>query len=34
MPGEYHRLRVDDYRVVYVVEGDLINVSRVDRVTV
>jgi hypothetical protein len=32
--GEYHRLRVDDYRVVYVVEGDLIAVSRADRVSV
>ena len=30
--GEYHRLRVDAYRVVYVIEGDLITVSRVDRV--
>ena len=29
--GEYHRLRVGRYRVVYVVEGDLITVSRVDR---
>lgn len=32
--GEYHRLRVGVYRVVYVIEGDLITVSRVDRVTV
>jgi mRNA-degrading endonuclease RelE of RelBE toxin-antitoxin system len=31
--GEYHRLRVGPYRVVYVVEGDLITVSRVDRLT-
>jgi mRNA-degrading endonuclease RelE of RelBE toxin-antitoxin system len=30
--GEYHRLRVRSYRVVYVVEGELITVSRVDRV--
>jgi mRNA-degrading endonuclease RelE of RelBE toxin-antitoxin system len=30
--GEYHRLRVGDYRVVYVVESELITVSRVDRV--
>ena len=30
--GEYHRLRVGSYRVVYVVEGELITVSRVDRV--
>lgn len=32
--GEYHRLRVGDYRVVYVVEGDLITVARVDVVAV
>lgn len=25
--GEYHRLRVGDYRVMYVVEGDLVTVS-------
>lgn len=31
--GEYHRLRVGSYRVVYIVEGDLITVSRVDRVS-
>jgi mRNA-degrading endonuclease RelE of RelBE toxin-antitoxin system len=30
--GEY-RLRVGSYRVVCVVEGELITVSRVDRVT-
>ena len=29
--GEYHRLRVGSYRVVYVVEADLITVGRVDR---
>jgi hypothetical protein len=29
--GEYHRLRVGLYRVVYIVEGDLITVERVDR---
>lgn len=29
--GEYHRLRVGSYRVMYAVEGDLITVSRVDR---
>jgi mRNA interferase RelE/StbE len=29
--GEYHRLRVFSYRVVYVIEDDLITVSRVDR---
>jgi len=28
--GEYHRLRVGSYRVVYIVEPDLITVSRVD----
>ncbi len=31
--GDYHRLRVGPYRVVYVIEGDLITVERVDRVT-
>jgi len=30
--GEYHRLRVGIYRVVYVVEANFITVSRVDRV--
>jgi hypothetical protein len=30
--GEYHRLRVGRFRVVYVVEDDLITVERVDRV--
>jgi len=29
--GEYHRLRVGEYRIIYVVEGDLITISRVDR---
>jgi len=29
--GEYHRLRVGAYRVAYVIEDDLITVSRVDR---
>lgn len=29
--GEYHRLRVGPYRVVYIVEGDLITVMRIDR---
>jgi mRNA-degrading endonuclease RelE of RelBE toxin-antitoxin system len=28
--GEYHRLRVGRFRVVYVVEDDLITVERVD----
>jgi mRNA-degrading endonuclease RelE of RelBE toxin-antitoxin system len=32
--GEYHRLRVGAYRVVYVIEDDLITVSRVDRLPV
>ena len=31
--GEYHRLRVGRYRVVYMVDGDLVTVERVDRVT-
>jgi hypothetical protein len=31
--GEYHRLRVGSYRVVYIVDADLITVSRVDRVS-
>jgi mRNA-degrading endonuclease RelE of RelBE toxin-antitoxin system len=30
--GEYHRLRVGLYRVVYVIDGELITVERVDRV--
>ena len=30
--GEYHRLRVGTYRVVYIVEADLVTASRVDRV--
>jgi hypothetical protein len=30
--GEYHRLRVGLYRVVYVVAGGLITVERVDQV--
>ena len=30
--SEYHRLRVGPYRVVYLVEGDLITVDRVDRI--
>lgn len=29
--GDYHRLRVGPYRVVYFVEDDLITVERVDR---
>lgn len=31
--GDYHRLRVGQYRVVYIVEDDLITVERVDRVS-
>jgi hypothetical protein len=30
--GKYHRLRVGGYRIVYIVEADLITISRVDRV--
>ena len=30
--GDYHRLRVGSYRVVYVVEDDLITIERVDRI--
>lgn len=30
--ADYHRLRVGPYRVAYVVEGDLVTVTRVDRV--
>lgn len=30
--GRYHRLRVGPYRVLYLVDGDLITVERVDRV--
>ncbi len=30
--GDYHRLRAGPYRVVYVVEGELITIERVDRV--
>ena len=29
--AEYHRLRVGRFRVIYVVEDDLITVERVDR---
>jgi mRNA interferase RelE/StbE len=31
--GDYHRLRVGSYRVIYVIDGDLITIERVDRVT-
>lgn len=30
--GRYHRLRVGAYRVLYVLDGDLITIERVDRV--
>jgi mRNA-degrading endonuclease RelE of RelBE toxin-antitoxin system len=30
--GGYHRLRAGPYRVVYIVEDDLITIERVDRV--
>ena len=30
--GRYHRLRVGAYRVMYIVDNDLITVERVDRV--
>jgi mRNA-degrading endonuclease RelE of RelBE toxin-antitoxin system len=29
--GDYHRLRVGSYRVIYIIDGDLITVERVDR---
>ena len=31
--GDYHRLRVGRFRVAYVIEGDLITVERIDRVS-
>jgi mRNA-degrading endonuclease RelE of RelBE toxin-antitoxin system len=31
--GDMHRLRVGRYRIMYVIEGDLITIDRVDRVT-
>ena len=30
--GDYHRLRVGRFRVVYVIDGDAITVERVDRI--
>jgi mRNA-degrading endonuclease RelE of RelBE toxin-antitoxin system len=30
--GRYHRLRVGQYRVLYVIDDDVITVERVDRV--
>lgn len=29
--GDYHRLRVGPYRVVYVIDGDLTTIERADR---
>lgn len=31
--GDYHRLHVGEYRVHYTVEGDVVTIDRVDRVT-
>jgi mRNA-degrading endonuclease RelE of RelBE toxin-antitoxin system len=31
--GRYHRLRVDLYRILYVIDDDVITVERVDRVS-
>ncbi len=31
--GDMHRLRVGQYRIMYVVEDDLITIDRVDRVS-
>jgi mRNA-degrading endonuclease RelE of RelBE toxin-antitoxin system len=31
--GGYHRLRVGPYRVIYVIDGDLITIERVDRIS-
>jgi len=30
--GRYHRLRVDCYRILYVIDDDVITIERVDRV--
>jgi len=30
--GEYHRLHVGEYRVVYVIDPDRLTIERVDRV--
>jgi mRNA-degrading endonuclease RelE of RelBE toxin-antitoxin system len=30
--GRYHRLRVGEYRILYVIDDDLITIERVDRV--
>ena len=29
--GDYHRLRVGTYRVMYVIDGDVITIERLDR---
>jgi mRNA-degrading endonuclease RelE of RelBE toxin-antitoxin system len=31
--GDYHRLRVGPYRIVYMIEDDLVTIERVDRLT-
>ncbi len=31
--GDYHRLRAGPYRVIYVIDGDLITIERVDRIS-
>lgn len=31
--GNYHRLRVSRYRIVYFINGDVITIERVDRLT-
>ena len=30
--GEYHRLRAGPYRVMYVIDADVITIERVDRI--
>ena len=32
--GEYHRIRVGSYRVIYIVDDDVITIERVDRLAV
>jgi len=29
--GEYHRMRVGPYRVIYVIDDDVVTIERVDR---
>jgi mRNA-degrading endonuclease RelE of RelBE toxin-antitoxin system len=31
--GNYHRLRVGRYRILYFIDGDVITIERVDRLT-